>query len=74
MDASEENRYRLIGKWNKEELLENYMQSEELNFLLTVLSSLKKQPRMRLDVIPHITKRETQHKVFDGHKINNIKM
>ena len=74
MDASDENRYRLIGKWNQEEVLENYMQSEEFNSLLTVLSFLKKQPRMRLDVLPHITKRETPHKVFDGDKINTIPM
>jgi quinol monooxygenase YgiN len=74
MDGSDENRYRLIGKWNKEEVLENYMQSEEFNLLLTVLSFLKKQPRMRLDVLPHITKRETLRKAFDGHMTNNIQM
>lgn len=74
MDASDENRYRLIGKWNKEEYLENYIQSEEFNFLLTVLSFLKKQPRMRLDVLPHLTKRETLHKAFHENKIHNIKI
>ena len=74
MDVSDENRYRLIGKWNKEKELENYMQSEEFNFLLTVLSFLKKQPRMRLNVLPHITKRETPRKAFDGHMMNNIQM
>jgi quinol monooxygenase YgiN len=74
MDPSDENRYRLIGKWSEEEDLENYMQSEEFNLLLTVLSFLKKQPRMRLDVLPHITKRKTLHEVVDEHKINNIQI
>ena len=64
-DASYENRYRLIGKWQKEDDLEKHMQSEEFNLLLGPLSFLEKQPRMRLDLVSSITGMEKLDKLPD---------
>jgi quinol monooxygenase YgiN len=60
-DVSYENRYRLIGKWIKEDDLNKHMQSEEFNFLFGALSFIEKQPRMRLDVVSSIPGTETLH-------------
>ena len=70
-DVSYENRYRLIGKWIKEDDLNRHMQSDEFNFLFGALSFIERPPRMRLDVVSSITGMERLHKLPDGHKRNN---
>jgi len=50
-DVADENRYRLIEKWKREDDLNNHMQSEEVSVLLGAMSILHKQPAIRLDVV-----------------------
>ena len=71
-DVSDENRYRLIGKWKNEDDLNNHLQSAEFNFLFGALSFMKKQPRMRLDVVSSIQDIEKKYKARDGQKRNNV--
>ena len=71
-DFSDENRYRLIGKWNNEDDLYNHLQSDEFNFLFGTLSFLQKQPRMRLDVVSSIQGIEKKHTARDVKKSNNV--
>ena len=67
-DVSYENRYRLIGKWKKEDDLHKHMQSEEFNFLFGALSLIEKQPRMRLNVVSSITEKDSLHTLPDRQK------
>ena len=71
-DGSDQNRYRLIGKWKNEDDLNKHLQSDEFNFLFGALSIIKKQPRMRLDVVPSIEGIEKKYKARDGEKRNNV--
>ena len=71
-DVSDENRYRLIGKWKNEDDLNNHLQSAEFNFLFGALSFMKKQPRMRLDVVSSIQGIEKKHTARDEKKSNNV--
>jgi quinol monooxygenase YgiN len=71
-DVCDENRYRLIGKWENEDDLNNHLQSEEFNFLFGALSFIKKQPRMRLDVVSSIQGIEKQRTARDRQKRNNV--
>ena len=71
-DLSDENRYRLIGKWKNEDDLNNHLQSDEFNFLFGALSFIKKQPRMRLDVVSSIDGIEKKYKALDSQKRNNV--
>ena len=64
-DVSYENRYRLIGKWRNEDDLQKHMQSEEFNLLLGALSFIKKQPRMRLNLVSSITEKDSLHTLPD---------
>ena len=71
-DVSDENRYRLIGKWKNEDDLHNHLQSEEFNFLFGALSFIQKQPRMRLDVLPSREGIAKTHTSRDGEKRHNV--
>ena len=71
-DVSDENRYRLIGKWKNEDDLNKHLQSDEFNFLFGALSFLQKQPRMRLDVVSSIQGIEKKNTARDVQKRNNV--
>ena len=71
-DVSDENRYRLIGQWKNEDDLNNHLQSDECTFLFSALSFIKKQPRMRFDVVSSIQGIERKHTARDVKKSNNV--
>ena len=68
-----ENRYRLIGKWKREEDLSNHLQSDEARVLLGAMSLLQNQPEMRLDVVSSSKGIEAIHKARDAQKRNNVR-
>ena len=62
-DMVDENKYRLIGKWEKEDDLNNHLHSEEISVLLGAMSLLQQQPEIRLDVVSCTKGMDVLHKV-----------
>ena len=61
-DVTDENKYRLIEKWKREDDLNNHLHSEEVSVLLGAMSILQKQPVIRLDVVSSTKGLETLRK------------
>ena len=72
-DVSDENRYRLIGKWKNEDDLNNHLRSEEFSVVLGSLSLLEKKAEIRLDVVSSTKGIEAIHKARDAQKLNNAR-
>ena len=72
-DVSDENRYRLIGKWKNEDDLNNHLRSEEFSVVLGSLSLLEKKAEIRLDVVSSTKGIEAIHKARDAQKCNIVR-
>jgi quinol monooxygenase YgiN len=72
-DVEGENRYRLVGKWQREDDLNSHLQSEEFSVVLGAMSLLQNQAEIRLDVVSSTKGIEAIHKARDAQKRNNIR-
>ena len=57
-----ENRYRIMGRWRRQDDLNNHLQSNEARVLLGAMSLLENQPEIRLDVVYSSKGLESLHK------------
>ena len=69
-DVEDENSYRLVGKWQREDDLNNHLQSEAFSVVLGAMSLLQKQAEIRLDVVASTKGIEAIHKARDAQKSN----
>ena len=61
-DVSDENKYRLVGKWEQEDDVNKHLHSEQVSVVLGAMSLLEKQPEIRLDVVSCTKGMELLHK------------
>ena len=72
-DVQDENSYRLVGKWQREDDLNNHLQSEEFSVVLGAMSLLQKQAEIRLDVVASTKGIEAILRARDAQKLNNAR-
>ena len=70
-DVEDDNSYRLVGKWQREDDLNNHLQSEGFSVVLGAMSLLQKQAEIRLEVVSSTKGIEAIHKARDRQKSNN---
>ena len=61
-DLGVENRYRLIGKWEKESDLQDHLESEEFSILRGAMSLIKNKPEISVYLVSSSKGLETLHK------------
>ena len=70
-----ENRYRLIGKWEKETDLKNHLESEEFSVLRGAMSIIKKKPEISLHRVAYTKGLDSLHIEGTHHqKTNNLRI
>ena len=71
-DVGFDNRYRFIGKWDKEDDLKNHLVSEDFSVLRGAMSLLQRPPEVTLYVESSQRGLEALHKRSDRQKTNNL--
>ena len=72
-DVSFDNRYRVIGKWEKEYDLQNHISSEDFSVLRGAMSLLHSPPEINLYVVSAIKELDVLHKRNDRHKTTTLR-
>ena len=72
-DVGVDSRYRVIGKWEKEDDFHNHLSSEDFSVLRGAMSLLQRPPEVNLYVVSSNKGLEVLHKTSDMHKTNNLR-
>ncbi len=72
-DVGVDNRYRVIGKWEKEDDFRNHLSSEDFSVLRGAMSFLQRPPEVNLYVVSSKKGMEVLQKRSDMHKTNNLR-
>lgn len=67
-DVEDEHRYRLVGKWKRQDDLNRHLRSKEFGVLRGAMNLLQKQPEIRVDVVYRTKEIDGRHKPGDRHK------
>ena len=73
-DVSEENRYRLVGKWKGKDELNNHLRSEEFSVVRGAMSILENKPDIRVYLVSSQKELDPAQKKAVEEKINNLKL
>ncbi len=73
-DVSDENRYRLVGKWKGKDELNNHLRSEEFSVVRGAMSLLENKPDMRVYVVSSHQELDHLQKKAVEEKRNNLGM
>ena len=68
-----DNRYRLVGKWEKEDDLQNHLSSQDFSVLRGAMILLHSPPKVNLYVVSSEKRMEVLHKRSDRKKTNNLR-
>ena len=73
-DVSEENRYRLVGKWKGKDELNNHLRSEEFSVVRGAMSILENKPDIRVFLVSSQEGLDPLQKKGVEEKRNNLGM
>jgi quinol monooxygenase YgiN len=73
-DVSEENRYRLVGKWKGKDELNNHLRSEEFSVVRGAMSILENKPDIRVYLVSSQQGLDPLPKKAVEEKRNNLKL
>ena len=73
-DVSEENRYRLVGKWKGKDELNHHLGSEEFSVVLGAMSLLENKPDIRVYLVSSQKGLDPLPKRAVEEKTNNLKL
>ena len=71
-DVSDENRYRLVGKWRGKDALKNYLQSEDFSIVRGAMSLLANKPDIRVYLVTSQKTLDPLQKKAVEEKRNNL--
>ena len=72
-DVGFDNRYSVIGKWEKEDDLHNHLSSEDFSVLRGAMSLLHNPPDVSLYVVSSNKRLDALNKTSEKHKTNNLR-